>query len=328
MRAVKLISLILVLVCVMSVAQAAETPQPLPFVKDSWTLVLLPDTQNYANSHPATFKSQTKWIVDNAASHNILFVLTEGDITNDNIARQWDNAKAAMSTLDGKVPYAIVTGNHDYRGAELSKRATLANKYFPPELVQKRPYYGGVFEKDKLDNAYYLFAAGGREWIVVTLEYAPRDEAVAWANKILDQYPKRSAIICTHAYLFSDNTRFDHKRKKGQPKLPGHTRGLNDGEELWQKLVSKHKNVQFVLCGHVTKNGGAGRLTSQGDAGNQVHQILADYQAWPHGGDGYLRLMEFLPDGKTVQVKSYSPTLDKYLTDDIQQFTLDLPPAP
>ncbi len=326
MRALKLVSLLL-LVCLVSVAQAAEAPKPLPFVQGSWTLVLLPDTQNYAKSHPATFKNQTKWIVDNAASHNIVFAMTEGDITNDNVSPQWENAKTAMSTLDGKVPYAIVTGNHDYRGADLSKRATLANQYFAPELVQKSPFYGGVFEKGKLDNAYYLFTAGGREWIAVTLEYAPRDEVVAWANKILDQYPKRSAIICTHAYLFSDNTRFDHKKKK-QSKLPGLAKGLNDGEQLWRRLASKHKNVQFVVCGHVMKNKGVGRLTSTGDAGNTVHQILADFQGYPHGGDGYLRLMEFLPDGKTVQVKTYSTLLDKYLTDDRQQFTLDLPPAP
>ena len=326
MRTTKFISLLLVLVCLVSVAQA-EAPKPLPFVPGSWTLVLLPDTQNYAKSHPATFKNQTKWIVDNAATHNIIFVMTEGDITNDNNAQQWTNAKNAMSTLDGKVPYAIVTGNHDYRGADLSKRATLANAYFPPTVVQKCPLYGGVFEKDKLDNAYYLFSAGGREWIAITLEYAPRNEAVAWAGKILDQYPKRSAIICTHAYLFSDNTRFDHK-KKGQPKLSGRTKGLNDGEMLWKKLASKHKNVQFVVCGHVTRNKGVGRLTSSGDAGNTVHQILADFQSYPHGGDGYLRLMEFLPDGKTVQVKTYSTLLDKYITDDTQQFTLDLSPAP
>lgn len=329
MRTIRLLSLLLALACVISVAQA-EARQPLPFVKGSWTFVLLPDTQNYANSHPATFTSQTRWIVDNVTARNIAFVMTEGDITNDNDARQWTNAKTSLSLLDGKVPYAIVTGNHDYRGSDLAKRATLANTYFPSGLVQKSPAYGGAYEKEKLDNAYYLFSAGGREWIAIVLEYAPRDGAVEWAGKILDQYPHRSAIICTHAYLFSDNTRFDHNRKDGQPKLPyGKVKtGVNDGEQLWKKLVSKHRNVQFVFCGHVTKNGGVGRLTSRGDAGNTVHEVLADYQSWPNGGDGYLRLVEFLPDGKTVQVKSYSTLLDKYLTDDVQQFTLDLPPTP
>ena len=82
-----------------------------------------------------------------------------------------------------------------------------------------------------------------------------------------------------------------------------------------------------MFCGHVTKTGAA-RLTSTGVSGNNMHQILANYQMRAQGGEGYLRLVEFLPDGKTVQVKSYSPFLDKYLTDDAQQFTLELPPAP
>jgi hypothetical protein len=39
---------------------------------------------------------------------------------------------------------------------------------------------------------------------------------------------------------------------------------------------------------------------------------------------GYLRLLEFLPDGETVQVKTYSPFLNKYMTDPEQQFVLKL----
>jgi hypothetical protein len=44
----------------------------------------------------------------------------------------------------------------------------------------------------------------------------------------------------------------------------------------------------------------------------------------PGGGRGYLRLLELLPDGKTVQVKTYSPLLDDYLTSARQQFVLEI----
>jgi len=40
----------------------------------------------------------------------------------------------------------------------------------------------------------------------------------------------------------------------------------------------------------------------------------------PFHGGGYFRLMQFLPDKKTVRVKTYSPWLDKWFTDDQQQF--------
>lgn len=328
MQLLRRAALLLMLVCLVSSAYAADVQVP-PFVTGSWTLVLLPDTQHYAGAYPKTFLSQTQWIVDNAKERSIAFVMHEGDITNDNKPKQWENAKAAMKLLDGKVPYALQLGNHDYRPKPLPERATLANKYFPPELVQKCPTWGGSYEKNKLDNAYYKFTAGGRDWIACSLEFAPRDGVLEWANKVLKENADRSAIICTHAYLYNDGTRFDYRKGKGQPIMFADigTRPINDGEEMWQKLVSKHANIVFVVCGHVGRNGWK-RLASKGDAGNTVYQILADYQREPNGGDGWLRLMEFHPDGKTVQVKTYSTTKNQYRSDDDNQFTLELPPAP
>jgi len=79
----------------------------------------------------------------------------------------------------------------------------------------------------------------------------------------------------------------------------------------------------FLFCGHVHA---AARLESKGDAGNVVHQVLADYQGEPNGGDGYLRLVEFLPDGKTVQFKTYSTTRNSYKTGPKHQFALSIAP--
>ncbi len=326
-----IVVLLTLLVCLPVLAHAAE-PAPLPFVAGSWTLVLLPDTQCYAESHPEILTSQIRWIVENRATRNIAFVLHEGDITDNDTPDQWTNAKNSLSLLDGVVPYALAPGNHDFGpNGGAAVRDSLLSKYFPAELFESRPTFGGLYEHDKLDNSYHLFTAGGREWLVIALEWGPRDGVVKWANRVLDKYPERTAMIVTHAYLYSDDTRYDHVNRPGQnwnphsyptAKLPG---GVNDGEELWQKLVSKHANVAFVLCGHVC-NDGAGRLTSTGEHGDRVHQLLANYQFRPQGGEGYMRLMEFLPGGKTVQVKTYSPYRDEYLTDDQQQFVLDVPP--
>jgi predicted phosphodiesterase len=45
---------------------------------------------------------------------NISCVLHLGDITNHNRPAEWENAVTAMQQLDGKVPYFMVPGNHDY----------------------------------------------------------------------------------------------------------------------------------------------------------------------------------------------------------------------
>jgi hypothetical protein len=99
-------------------------------------------------------------------------------------------------------------------------------------------------------------------------------------------------------------------------------RTKNDGEQLWQKLVRRH-NFAITLNGHVLGDG-TGYLASTNDHGNTCHQILANFQMRNMGGEGYLRILEFHPDGKTVQVKSYSPVLDKYLLDEDQQFRFEL----
>ena len=57
-----------------------------------------------------------------------------------------------------------------------------------------------------------------------------------------------------------------------------------------------------------------------------VHQLLVNYQMQPLGGEAALRLIEFLPDGQTVQVKAYSPLLGTYKTDPQNNFTLTLQP--
>jgi hypothetical protein len=54
-----------------------------------------------------------------------------------------------------------------------------------------------------------------------------------------------------------------------------------------------------------------------------VHQLLADYQTEELGGAGYMRLLSFADDGR-VTVRTYSPFLDHYRTDERSQFVLDL----
>ena len=228
--------------------------------------------------------------------------------------------------MDGRVPYALASGNHDYtpNGDSASGKSGMST-YFPPAKFQKWPTFGGVMKQGDITNSYHLFSAGGTDWIVVVLEWAPSDAAVTWANEVLANYPKRKAILVTHAYLYDDNTRYNAAKKgKSQKWNPRSYAGKNrnDGEELWQKLVRKN-NFALTFNGHVCGRG-LGFLASKNDRGNAVHQMLVNYQMRKLGGEGYLRILEFLPDGKTVHVKSYSPLYDKYLNDAGNQFSFEL----
>jgi len=308
--------------------QAAEVKKPvLPFVPGSWTLVVLPDTQNYSTFYPGMFNLQTQWIVDNKDSHNITYVLQLGDITNRNSEMEWERASRAMARLDGVVPYALVPGNHDYsEGGKASDRTTLINNYFPPERFEKWPTFGGTMEEGRIENYYHLFKASSSDWLILGLEWGPRDKTLQWANQILTKYHNHRTIIITHAYLYDDSTRYDWATKgKLQLWSPytayGTAIDTNDGEQMWNKLVKRHRNIFMVINGHVLHDG-LGFLTSKGDAGNSVYQMLVNFQMRKIGGQSWLRLIEFLPDGNTIQIKTYCPLLETYETGPQSQFVI------
>ncbi|MBN2023435.1 MAG: metallophosphoesterase [Pirellulales bacterium] len=310
------------------VEKANPKAPPAPFVPGSWTLVILPDTQNYSTYYPGVLRLQMQWIVDNKDKRRIAYVLQNGDLTNRNSSMEWKRVDRAFRILDGVVPYAIVPGNHDYSAGGTAKdRSTGVNKCFPTSRFAQWPTFGGAMEPGHIENNYHLFEAGGRQWLVIGLEWGPRDEAVQWTDAILAKYPERKAIVFTHAYLYNDSTRYDWAAKgDAQPWNPHAYKtagGVNDGEELWQKALRKHANVCLVNNGHVLGDG-LGFQVSKGDAGNTVNEMLCNYQMKEIGGGGWLRLLEFLPDGKTVQAKTYSPLYEEYETSPDNQFTFTI----
>lgn len=371
---------------------------PAPFVPGSWTMVVMPDTQNYVDTKdpallPGILKQMCDWIVANKEARNIGLVVFQGDIVDNNDrefngtpAYEWTLAKQAISVLDNQVPYVLVTGNHDYGpGGTARDRSSAMGRFFrASDNRLNDPGTGGIiagmYEPDSLDNTYSVIDTGIRKLLVLSLEFGPRQQVVDWANGIASQ-PKFSdhwIVLATHAYLCEgnlpdpdapvsetnlpmsyradiSNTKQNNKYNPHNYKLAGinaETDPVHDGEELWHDLVSRHANFILVLNGHYasgndTGNGlpghavnplnndgvaTTGRQQSIGVHGNTVHEIVANYQFAANGGNGYLRLMEFLPDGKTVQVKTFSPFVQAsgqspWLTDLRHQFNLTLPDA-
>ncbi|HVR61139.1 MAG TPA: metallophosphoesterase [Polyangia bacterium] len=302
-----------------------------------FSIVVLPDTQFYSSSWPAIFDAQTQWIVDNRDAQGISFVLHVGDVVDGDTPAQWMNAEHSISKLDGNVPYVLSAGNHDY--TYLADRVGMAAQFFPVSRLAQSPTFGGTFEDGHIENSYSLMPAGGGRWLVIALEFGPRNEVVAWADGILKKFADVPAIIVTHAYMYVGDTRYDHNGplQSFSPYaylMPG---TVNDGEDLWQKLVNPNHNVQFVFSGHMVGDGrnlgyAAARLTSVRDDGSRVHQMLANYQYClgapceeVHGGNGFLRILRFSPAEGVVHVQTYSPYLDQSLTDDANTFDLPLP---
>lgn len=309
------------------------TPSPTGsrfFADGTWTIAVLPDTQVYSLRFPGVYLAQTAWVRTHREDRNIEFALHLGDIVNNNTSMEWERASQAMALLDGVVPYALVPGNHDYGpSGDASTRDTLMNDYFSFDQAAAGATFGGAYELGKLDNTYHLFEAGGRKWIVVALEWGPRDQVVEWANKVMDAHPERDGILITHAYMNNNDLRYDHTDSVNpqaynphQYRTPG---PMNDGQQLWDKLVRKHRFL-MTLNGHVLGDG-TGYLADTRDDGGTCHQMLINFQTRELGGQAYLRLLEFQPNGTTVNVRSYTPIYDRDLTTDDHRFTFEIDSA-
>ncbi len=288
-----------------------------------FSIVLLPDTQMYSHYSPKKFTAQTQWIADHAADRNIAFVLHEGDIVSHaDDPWEWNSASFSMGILDNIVPYSFSVGNHDY---DKKRNSSAFNATFPVGKYETMPTFGGVFETGKLDNSYHLFSAGGLDFLVLSLEFGPRNEVLDWANAIISSQPSRRIIILTHAYLSGDGTRL-RRGDAFNPHFYTLSGSVNDGEEIWRALIKKHPNIDFVFCGHVRGIHGAGCAhayrTDSGDYGNTVHQMVANYQDCHNGGSGYLRIITFDPAARSASVKTYSPCLNTYLTDPDNDFVI------
>jgi hypothetical protein len=304
---------------------------PSPQQSEEWSMVVLPDTQYYTRDWPFLYSVQTQWIADNWDRLNIKFVMHEGDITNDNTVAQWNAADAAHDILDAAgIPYAMTTGNHDYgpSGNGSSRNTSMNNaNYFPVSRFSSMPTFGGTWQTNRSENNWHTFQAGGRKWLALSLEFGPRDAVIDWAHQVIFDHPDHSVFIATHAYTYWDGNRLDDKNRPdhtGDPHDYGMDNGpgaVNDGQELWEKLVSKHPNVFMVFSGHIGFI--SGRQTAWGDFGNPVYELLSDFQSMDFGGSGYLRIMTFKADGRTVDLHSYSPWLNTFLESGSDQFVIE-----
>lgn len=314
-----------------AIARAPDAPRD-----GAWTVAVLPDTQMYSLAHPEVFMRQTEWLARNKQTQNILFVLHEGDIVNNNTHPEWMNARRAIDVLlHAGLPYVLAPGNHDMGdGGSANTRRSHFSDYFS-RYDLRLAKASGTFEPGRIDNHWQSFDTPWGPFLVVSLEFGPRDAAVDWAATVVQAHPDHRVLLLTHAYLYSDGTRYDWAAKGDSQRwnphsygIAGQEGGVNDGEQLWQKLVRPHPNLVMTLNGHVL-NSGTAHLCSTREGGPAVHQVLANYQqgidnARPFGGGGFLRLMRFQPDGRTVEVLTYSPWFDESMTDPAHQFTLQL----
>jgi len=287
-----------------------------------------------------------RWVAEHREAWRVGFALHPGDLVEQNdiavgggqgggdqdSASQWASARRGLDLLGGKIPVALATGNHDYGPRAAENRSSRFPAVFPVgwnpgarplaeggALVETAPNAFGV---PTLENAAYEHRPPfGRPVLVVVLEWGPRKAAVDWAREVLarPKYANHLGILLTHSFMKPDNLRSGQDeprpRVSGNPHNYGTGKGgdTHDGEDLWHALVKDAPQVELVLSGH-EMGAHVGYRVDRAAAGHQVHQMLFNAQGLGggsfekgNGGDGWIRLLTFEPDGRTVSVRTFSP---------------------
>ncbi len=297
-----------------------------PFPGPDFCIVAMPDTQCYTaqinDGTRAMMYAQTEWAISNRVSRNVAYVTELGDLSNNgdtpSYITQWYYATNAMYRLESPtrtliadgMPYGIAVGNHEQSpngwatcgtvGTTDVGTTTNYNKYFGVPHFTGREYYGGHYGTNN-NNHFDLFSVSGLDFVVLYFEYNtnPPPELLAWANDVLATNAWRRAIIVTHY--------------AGNAKTPS---TLSPQAAAIYDALKGNTNLFLMLGGHVSGEG------SRSDfyAGNTVHTLIADYQSYTNGGNGFMRIMEFSPSNNVVTVQTYSPWTGEYETDDDSEF--------
>ncbi|WP_144391588.1 DNRLRE domain-containing protein [Pleionea sediminis] len=289
-----------------------------------FSVVVLPDTQKYSENYPEIYSAQTQWIADNKGLYDIQFVSHLGDIVEEAATiEQWENAFSSMSILDNaNVPYGVVGGNHDflYPGDYYDPDGVNYLTYFNPERYQNKPWFGGASESGL--SSYQIINIDGKDFLFLHILMETPAEELAWAQRILNQYRELPVWVSTHRYLFDwlvlGSGRYSDFNYTFEP-LYRHD-GMKS-EDFFNNFVSANRQIYLVHCGH---NHSEYRQNSTNDFDNTVHEVLADFQSGPNGGDGWLRIYRFKPEDNRIEGRTYSPTRNEWDTDSDSQFVLNV----
>ncbi len=275
---------------------------------EDFTIVALPDTQNYSQDYPQIYDAQCNWVVNQRFVRNIKFVTHLGDIVNQAATlSQWTNARRSMNILDAAgMPYGTCVGNHDilYPGDYSDPTGLNYRNHFGPQFYSGRTWYRGS-SPSGLSN-YQVIEADGRQLLFLHLLVETPASELAWAQTVLNANRDKPTMVSTHRYLYDwrilGQGRYGAFQYTFEP--PYRDDGIPAGD-FFNNFLRVNRQVYMAICGH---NDGQYRQVSTSAYGLPIHEILVDYQdSWPNGGNGFLRIMTYRPGANRIEVQSYSP---------------------
>ena len=286
-----------------------------PVTDYAYSFVAVGDTQNVCKKEPEKMAKIYDWIVANVESKKIKYVFGMGDITNDSSIKEWTVAKEEHAKLDGLVPYSVLRGNHDV--------SFDMNKFFVTDTYKAQ--FEGFYEEGKVDNSWRTITIGEVDYLMLTIDYAPKKAILDWAGEIIAAHPHHRVIISTHCYLYRDGNTVNKDSQYAPDPSGKLTDKMSNGDQIWDYLIRKHENIFMVLSGHIACDDVL-MTEAKGDHGNTVYQFLIDPQDLDNsiGATGMIAILYFSEDGKKVSVEQYSTVREKFYRNE-SQFSFEIP---
>lgn len=269
---------------------APENPADTDRATYDFTLAWETDTQFYSEEFPQRQRDIHDYLLRNRTSMNIQYLFHTGDIVDEYYEpHQFANADTAYSVLDQEnYPYGVLAGNHDVLDAQKAMDYSEYSRYFGLHRFQTKPWFGGDHKNNR--GHFDLISAGGHDFLMLFMGWGAEDEEIAWMNRVLADYPERTAIVALHQYI-------DPAGKLAETP-----------QRIKDEVIAANNNVRMVLSGHHH-----GAMVTRDYFGDRtVVNVLFDPQDLPEGGQSFLRLMHFDNYGGVVTSRTYSPYLKKY----------------
>lgn len=283
-----------------------------------FSFMVIGDTQIITSEHPDKLKNIYDYVLDNVTSKKVKHVFGVGDITDRDVDSEWKLATEQIARLDGVVPYSVIRGNHDIYSADkkIDKKSLYDDYFGKSDCFYADEYidcYKGAGEAFKARNTVHEFSSSNRDYLVIALDYGADDDVLSWASDICFKYPNHNVIISTHAYLATNGEYYDSNQGSAPTRDYGDT--ANNGDHMWEELVSQHENIVMVVCGHAPTDNIVLRR-SEGVNGNVVSEILVDPQGMDSnssiGATGMVATFYVSNDGKSISVEYYSTVKNKF----------------
>jgi hypothetical protein len=303
-------------------AEAEAASRSIDTDSPRFAIAVLPDTQylfDADSADPAPLRETFRYLLQQRSDTNIVFMTHLGDITEHGTEQELLLAGKTFREIDGRVAYSVLAGNHDIPGGTDQRGRTPYLNVFGPDRFSGMP----TFLEATVDgyNSAHLLRAGGRQWLILALDWRISDPGLTWTQKIIDQHPHIPVIVTTHDLAYADDA--------GQATLS------SNGKRLWDKLINDNDQIFLTLNGHYWP---PGRAVLRNNQGHDVHMHITNYQDRYYGGAGMIRLYHFDLARNVIDVETFAPwflardprkrtaleaeTIE--LTGDVDRFSLDI----